>query len=59
MAGGRDGGGRFGELLRPVGVLYVDVYPFRRCSGGVEFLVVRRRDDVVMPGSWQALSGKL
>lgn len=45
---------------RPVGVLYVDVHPFAwNCSEGPQFLLLRRRDDVPLPGQWQTVSGKL
>lgn len=48
------------ERLRPAGILYVDVYPYRVSPvGDVEFLVLRRRGDVVLAGQWQAVSGKL
>ena len=48
------------ERLRPAGILYVDVYSYRVSPvGDVEFLVLRRRDDVVLAGQWQAVSGKL
>ncbi|MFY9808439.1 MAG: NUDIX domain-containing protein [Pseudonocardiaceae bacterium] len=48
------------ERLRPAGILYVDVYPYRISPvGDLEFLVLRRRDDVVLAGQWQAVSGKL
>lgn len=40
-------------------VLYVDVYPFRRISGRIEYLIFRRIESVVMPGVWQPICGKL
>lgn len=48
------------RVMKQVGVLYVDVYPCRlKPDGGIEFLVFRRRPDVIMPGVWQGISGKL
>lgn len=42
------------------GILYVDVYPFHLDEQGLlRFLVLRRRDDVQLPGSWQPVSGKI
>jgi len=50
----------YADRLHPVGVLYVDVYPYRVLDDGtVHFLLLRRRPDVVMPDCWQAVSGKL
>lgn len=50
----------YSDRLRPPGILYVDVYPFRRTAmGGMEFLLLRRRTDIVLPGDWQAVSGKI
>jgi len=50
----------YADRVHPVGVLYVDVYPYRmRDDATVEFLLLRRRADVVMPDCWQAVSGKL
>lgn len=48
------------ERLRPIGVLYVDVYPFVFDRDGTKrFLLLRRGPDVVNPGAWQAVSGKI
>jgi predicted metal-dependent HD superfamily phosphohydrolase/ADP-ribose pyrophosphatase YjhB (NUDIX family) len=50
----------YADRVHPVGVLYVDVYPYRMLDDDtVEFLLLRRRTDVVMPDCWQAVSGKL
>jgi len=50
----------YADRIHPVGVLYVDVYPYRmRDDDTLEFLLLRRRADVVMPDCWQAVSGKL
>jgi ADP-ribose pyrophosphatase YjhB (NUDIX family) len=50
----------FADRLRPAGILYVDVYPYRIADdGSVRFLLLRRRDDVPLPGQWQAVSGKI
>ena len=50
----------YAERMKPVGVLYVDVYPYRVLPDrSVEFLMLKRRSDVVMPSRWQAVSGKL
>jgi hypothetical protein len=40
-------------------VLYVDVYPFRRVPTGIEYLIFKRLESVVMPGVWQPICGKL
>ena len=40
-------------------VLYVDVFPFRRASNGLEFLVFRRVGDVPMMRTWQPVCGKI
>ena len=46
--------------MKPLGVLYVDVYPYRLMTDGTpEFLIARRNDHVEMPSSWQFLSGKI
>lgn len=51
---------QFRDRLRPAGILYVDVYPYRLgANGRLEVLALRRREDVVLPGQWQAVSGKL
>lgn len=49
----------YAERVRPVGVLYVDVYPFRVRNEIVEYLLFRRRSDIVLPGQWQVVSGKI
>lgn len=51
---------QFHSRLRPAGLLYVDVYPyFLPTGGGLEFLLLKRRADVAMPGVWQPVSGKI
>jgi len=51
---------KFAHTMKQVGVLYVDVYPCRVTeAGNIEFLLFKRRDDVVMPGVWQGISGKI
>jgi dATP pyrophosphohydrolase len=37
----------------------VDVYIFRRMNKNVQFLVLRRRPDVVLGDTWQAIHGKI
>ncbi|WP_457280999.1 NUDIX domain-containing protein [Polaromonas sp. P5_D5] len=50
----------FVSRTKPVGVLYVDVYPyFKDQDNRIQFLLLKRRADVVMPGKWQAISGKI
>lgn len=50
----------YADRMKPAGVLYVDVYPYRVLPDRrVEFLMLQRRSDVVMPSRWQAVSGKL
>lgn len=43
---------------RPV-VLYVNVFPFRIDAGEIRYLILQRRDDVVLPSVWQPVSGKI
>jgi 8-oxo-dGTP pyrophosphatase MutT (NUDIX family) len=46
--------------MKSVGVLYVDTYPFRVSSSNkIEFLLLKRIQDVVMPNVWQFVSGKI
>jgi hypothetical protein len=40
-------------------VLYVNVYPYRLQGAHPEYLLFRRRKDVVLPGIWQPISGKI
>lgn len=48
------------DRLRPAGILYVNVYPYRiDISGNLRFLLLRRRTDVPLPGVWQPVSGKI
>lgn len=50
----------FHERMKQVGVLYVDVYPYRTAAdGSPEFLLLRRNESVELAGTWQALSGKM
>lgn len=50
----------FQARLKPVGLLYVDAYVYhRQSSGAVRLLLLKRRDDVVLPGVWQPVSGKV
>ena len=52
--------GDFADRMRPIGVLYVDVHPFRVAeSGEAEFLLLRRAEGVPLPGQWQTVSGKI
>ncbi|MBX5445822.1 NUDIX domain-containing protein [Sphaerobacter sp.] len=37
----------------------VDVYIFRRTKHGAQFLVVRRRPDLVLGDTWQSVHGKI
>jgi ADP-ribose pyrophosphatase YjhB (NUDIX family) len=52
---------QFSNRVKAVGVLYVDLYPYYLdpASGEVYFLLLKRRADVELPGSWQAVSGKI
>lgn len=46
--------------IKPVGVLYVDVYPYFLNEDGLpEYLLLKRRSDVSLPDSWQTVSGKI
>jgi 8-oxo-dGTP pyrophosphatase MutT (NUDIX family) len=40
-------------------VLYVNVYPLRIVGNKTEFLLFKRRSDVVLPSIWQPVSGKI
>jgi dATP pyrophosphohydrolase len=37
----------------------VDVYPFRRRPSGVEFLLLKRAENIRLGGSWQAVHGRI
>jgi dATP pyrophosphohydrolase len=37
----------------------VDAYVFRRLNGRTQFLLLRRRPDVTLPGSWQSVHGTI
>jgi 8-oxo-dGTP pyrophosphatase MutT (NUDIX family) len=51
---------KFSTRMKSVGVLYVDVYPFRISSNNEpEFLLLKRNREVVMPNVWQFVSGKI
>lgn len=47
------------KRMKPVGVLYVNVFPARMSGDNPEFLLLKRRADVVMPNVWQPVSGKI
>ena len=50
----------FSDRIKPLGVLYVDVYPYAYTDDGdLEFLLFRRLSSVVMPGQWQPICGKI
>jgi 8-oxo-dGTP pyrophosphatase MutT (NUDIX family) len=52
--------GDFADRIRPIGVLYIDVHPFRvSASGDAEFLVLRRGAGIPLAGQWQTVSGKI
>jgi ADP-ribose pyrophosphatase YjhB (NUDIX family) len=40
-------------------VLYVDVFPFRKTSNGLEFLVFKRVSGVPLMRTWQPVCGKI
>ncbi len=51
---------QFLSRLRLAGLLYVDVYPyFVAPDGDMEFLLLKRRPDIVLPDVWQPVSGKI
>ena len=50
----------FGDRIKRLGVLYVDVYPYHLDNDGrPSFLILKRRSDVILADSWQLISGKL
>jgi len=50
----------YADRLKTVGVLYVDLYPFRKTSkGDFEYLLFRRNDKVELANTWQTISGKI
>lgn len=52
--------GDFADRIRRIGVLYIDVHPFRvSASGDAEFLVLRRGGGIPLAGQWQTVSGKI
>jgi 8-oxo-dGTP pyrophosphatase MutT (NUDIX family) len=51
---------KFSNRMKSVGVLYVDIYPFRvSLNNKIEFLLLKRRQEIVMPNVWQFVSGKI
>lgn len=51
---------KFKESLKFPIILYVDVYPYIISKKGeVLFLVLKRRDDVLLAGNWQVVCGKI
>jgi len=52
---------KFAKRAKPVGVLYVDLYPYflDEISGEPLFLLLKRRSDIELQDSWQAISGKI
>ena len=44
---------------KAVGTFYVDIYPFVQVDGILKTLILKRRADVVMPNTWQHISGKI
>lgn len=48
-----------GEAMPRIVSNIVDVYPFRRVDGRVEFLMLRRRPEARLGGTWQAVHGKI
>lgn len=51
---------KFKDRVKPVGVLYVDVYPYNIDSqGNVKYLILRRNVGVELEGSWQQVTGKI
>jgi ADP-ribose pyrophosphatase YjhB (NUDIX family) len=52
--------GEYADRIRPIGVLYVDVHPFRVSERqGLEYLLLRRVEGVPLAGQWQTVSGKI
>ena len=50
----------FKNRIKPLGVLYVDIYPYRLDStGNPEFLALKRNNTVELASTWQAISGKI
>lgn len=50
---------RHRRALRQIDVLYVNVFVIRVRNGAVDFLLLKRREDVPLPGVWQPVSGKI
>lgn len=51
----------YSDRLRPAGIFYVDVYAYHvdERTGERKYLLLRRREDVVLADDWQAISGKI
>jgi ADP-ribose pyrophosphatase YjhB (NUDIX family) len=48
------------DRVKLAGILYVDVYPFFSTEQSqTDFLLLKRRDDVQLPSSWQPVCGKI
>lgn len=50
---------KFKDRMKSIGVLYIEMYPFRLSDlGEIEFLILKRNTVVELGNSWQAISGK-
>lgn len=51
---------KYKERLKTVGVLYIDLFPFRKLENdNIQFLIIKRKSGVELSDSWQAISGKI
>ena len=47
------------RFKKSVGVLYIDLYPYCQENEQIDFLIMQRNMKVELPGTWQAISGKI
>lgn len=47
------------DRIKQVGVLYIDLYPYRIHNDQLEFLILKRNTGLELSETWQAISGKI
>ncbi|WP_380181205.1 NUDIX domain-containing protein [Kalamiella sp. sgz302252] len=50
----------YSKRIHSLGVLYVDIYPWRKSPlNDIEFLLLKRNEEVELSNTWQTISGKI